>query len=92
MKLPNIDLGKTQITDKIRVSSAAIYYDGMWFGNYYQLETWIFSDDKERQESHQIIHGTCGNNIPEKLIAKTKKVHDYISNNLKIKFHLIIKH
>ena len=52
----NIDLGKTQITDLIRVSSAAIYYEEM-FGSFYQIETWIFSDD-ERVKSRMFIHCT----------------------------------
>lgn len=56
--LPNIDLAKTQITPKIRVSSAAIFYK-FWAGDYYQLETWVFSEDKEAQQSKQVIHGTC---------------------------------
>ena len=85
-KLPNIDLGKTQITDKIRVSSAAIFYEA-YFGDYYQLETFIFSDDKERQKTRMIIHGTTGRVIPQKLIDKVKKIHEKISNNLLNKFN-----
>lgn len=80
-RLPNIDLGKTKITDKIRVSSAAIFYES-WFGNYYQLETFIFSDDKEHQRTRQIIHFTTYTEIPEKQIDKVKKIHRYISDNL----------
>ncbi len=83
-KLPNINLGKTQITDKIRVSSAAIFYEA-WFGDYYQLETWIFSDDKELQRSRQVIHCTTGREIPERRVEEVKKVHRYISDNLKQK-------
>jgi hypothetical protein len=74
MKEPNIDLGKTRITDKVRVSSAAIFYE-FWAGDYYQLETWVFSEDKAVQKSKQIIHGTCGITIPEKLIEQTKTFH-----------------
>lgn len=82
----NIDLGKTRITDKVRVSSAAIWYEEM-FGNYYQLETWIFSDD-ERQKSVMVIHGTSwGSEIPQKLIDKTKKVHKYLADNMNKKFN-----
>jgi hypothetical protein len=85
--LPNIYLGKTQITDKIRVSSAAIFYEE-WFGKYYQLETWIFSDDKERQQSRMVIHGTtCGITITQKEKIKVQKVHKYISDNLIKKFN-----
>lgn len=74
-RLPNIDLGKTKITDKVRVSSAAIFYKE-YFGDFYQLETWVFSEDKKVQESKQVIHGTTfGTEIPEKLIEKTKTFH-----------------
>lgn len=79
--LPNIDLGKTQITDKIRVSTAAIYYDE-WFGKRYQLETWVFSQDKERQRSLMVIHCSTGTTIPQRRIDEAKKVHKYISDNL----------
>lgn len=75
----NIDLGKTKITDKIRVSSAAIWYE--WY-NYYQLETWIFSEDKDVQKSRQIIHCTTGSEIPQMSIDKAKKIHQQISYNL----------
>ena len=75
----NVDLGKTKITDKIRVSSAAIFYD-MGHFVYYPFETWIFSDGPA-QRSRQVIHGTH-HSISERMIHKTKKVHDYIAKNL----------
>lgn len=78
--LPNVDLGKTQITDKIRVSSAAIFYQEM-FGDYYQLETWIFSDD-ERQKSRMVIHCTTGREIPQREKDKVSKIHKRIADNL----------
>jgi len=78
--MKNIDLGKTQITDLIRVSSAAIFYEEH-FGNYFQYETFIFSKDPN-QKTHQIIHGTCWSEPSEKLAAISKKVHNYIANNL----------
>ena len=53
--MDNKDLGKTQITPKIRLSSAAIYYEHQ---NRYQVETWVFSDDKSAQRSRQFIHGS----------------------------------
>lgn len=77
--LRNIHLGKTKITDKIRVSSAAIWYE--WY-NYYQLETFIFSDDKELQKSRQIIHCTTGSEIPQRYIDEVKKIHKQIADNL----------
>jgi len=84
---PNIDLGKTQITDKIRVSSAAIFYEE-WFGKRYQFETFIFSNDKEAIRTKQIIHGSDRGEFSEKLAAKTRKIHNYISNNLLQKFNI----
>lgn len=82
--IKNIDFGKTRITDKIRVSSAAIWYE---LHEYYQLETWIFSDDKERYKSKQTIHGTCTRSIPESLIQKTKTFHRRVANGLIKKFN-----
>lgn len=84
-KLSNVNLGKTQITPEIRVSSAAIFYEE-WFGNYYQYETWVFSENKELQRSVMVIHGTSGEMMPESMIKKTQKVHQYIANNLINKF------
>lgn len=76
-----IDLGKTIVTDKIRVSSAAIFMSAH-FGKYTQYETWIFSDDP-KQKNHQIIHGTSpGYELFEIYVKEAIKVHDYISGNL----------
>lgn len=84
----NIDLGKTKITDDIRVSSAAIFMSAH-FGEYTQYETWVFSDD-ENQKTHQIIHGTnFGHTISGARKAETIKVHYYISQNLLKKFNVI---
>jgi len=55
-QIKNVDLGKTQITDKIRVSSAALHHEE-YHGSYWLIETWIFSDDPA-QENVQVIHGT----------------------------------
>lgn len=78
----NKDLGHTVITDKIRVSSAAIKSFSPHTGEYYQYETFIFSDD-ERQKTRQVIHGTSDNNNDEYLTALTKKIHRRIADNLK---------
>ena len=79
--LPNVDLGKTQITDKIRVSSAAIFYQEL-FGNFYQLETFIFSDDK-RLKTRMFIHlTTAGEEIPEKYKELVARFHRRISKIL----------
>lgn len=76
----NIDLGKTKISDAVRVSSAAIYYEE-WFGDFYQLETFIFSDDP-KIKGRQIIHKTVSDvgGVDKKEI---KKVHNYIAQNIK---------
>jgi len=78
--MKNLDLGKTQITDKVRVSSAAIFYENFPV-DYYQFETFIFSDDPAIK-SKQIIHGSS-QILSTALAHKTKKVHGYVSNNLK---------
>ncbi len=75
----NKDLGKTQITNKIIISSAAIFYPAP-FENYWQYETWCFSDDPN-QKSFQSIHGTSIKES-EKLELKTRKIHKYISLNI----------
>ena len=82
----NIDLGKNQITPKIRVSTAAIFRNDLpW--DYWLVETWFFSEDK-RQKSHQIIHGTPyafpNETTPNlSIIRKAKNVHAQITNNLR---------
>jgi hypothetical protein len=53
----NIDMGKTRINDDVRVSSAAIFYNEM-FGSFYQLETWVFSENKQVIKSRMFIHET----------------------------------
>lgn len=88
-KPTNIDLGKTQITPSIRVSSAALYRED-WPADYWLVETWIFSDDPH-QESRQIIHGdaspSCSKRL-EELSAKARKVHAQIASNLMQKYNL----
>ena len=82
------DLGKTKITDKIRVSSAAIARRES-FGNYYLIETWCFSDDP-RQKSFQVVHGSKSsldfNDLEPEDCLEAKKIHRYISDNLIKKF------
>jgi hypothetical protein len=84
--MKNENLAHTQITDTIRVSTASIFYEAH-FGNYLQVETFIFSKD-ERISTQQIIHGTCSAEYPNtKLFDKAKKAHNYISENLKNKIY-----
>lgn len=84
----NIDLGKSAITPLIRVSSAALYRED-WWGRWWLVETWIFSDD-QRQRNRQIIHGDCfavGGGPPhERICATARKVHGQIAENLRRRF------
>jgi len=84
-----IDLGKTQITPLIRVSSAALYREE-WFGCYWLIESFIFSEDKKRQQTTQIIHSSQGcarDELPsKKLCDEARKIHGYIAANLMLKF------
>lgn len=77
----NHDIAKTAITDKVRVSSAIIHYQGMWFGDYYQYETLTFSSDPS-VKFNMVIHGTDSEPDCKLLIDKALKVHNHISNNL----------
>lgn len=82
----NTNLARDQITPEIRVSTAVINL-GCPVGRYDQYETWCFSDDKERQRSFQVIHGTCWSKveIDEALRVKSLKVHNQIVKNLRDK-------
>lgn len=40
----NFNIASTVINKNIRVSTAAIFYDE-WFGERFQLETWVFMKD-----------------------------------------------
>lgn len=61
----NANISATQITDLIRVSSAAIFYE---FENRFQVETWIFSSDPNYR-SRQFIHGSCHEDDAEVLFT-----------------------
>lgn len=76
------NLGKTRITDQIRISSAAIHYEaaGVCGDDYFQYETFIFSDDP-RQRTRHVIHGTAYSKSVT-LEEKTKKAHAQICANL----------
>ena len=82
----NKNLASTIITNKIRVSTAAIYYDE-WFGERWQIETFIFSEDERIKTSQVAIHGNVSSeeDVIEskgKIIEKAIKIHHYISHNL----------
>lgn len=79
----NLDLGKNQITEKIRVSTAALYRDDLPHP-YWLIETWIFSDDP-RQKSHQVVHGTPSamGAVNYYDVMYARKIHKIITNNLR---------
>jgi len=80
----DIRIKQDTITDEIRVSTAAIYreeifYDGLH--KYWLIETWCFSNDP-KQKSFQVIHGTPGF-LYDQIRWKARKVHGYIVENLR---------
>lgn len=79
--MENLDLGKTQITNEIRVSSAAIFYEyNSWGGSYWQYETFIFSNNKDKFKTRMFIWGTSiGETSSEKMKVITRRAHDRIS-------------
>ena len=76
----NKSIAHTKITDKIRVSTAAIQ-SSFQYDTYYQYETWCFSEDP-RQRTFQKIHGTDSRNDNKHMIRDAIKVHSYIVWNL----------
>lgn len=54
----NFNIASTVIDENTRVSTAAIFYDE-WFGERYQLETWVFK--KDRKGSKMKIHDVPSN-------------------------------
>ena len=80
----NIRIKHDIITDKIRVSTAAIWREEILYDSlhkYWLIETWCFSDDPT-QKSFQVIHGTP-NYLYDQIRWKARKVHKYIVENLK---------
>lgn len=54
----NFNIRSTIINDNIRVSTASIYYESSFCGNFYQLETFIF---KKEGSSNYKIHSVFTN-------------------------------
>jgi len=73
----NFNIKSTIITDLIRISSAAIWYE---YDNRYQIETWIFSSD-ERYKSTQVIHGSWHGDIGKRnpMIKYAKTFHEKVA-------------
>jgi hypothetical protein len=84
----NINIKTTYLTDKARVSSAAILLVAE-FGLYTQYETFIFSDDPLIPTRLISIHATNGGHeLCSKNVEKTKKIHDYIVKDLIKKYKI----
>lgn len=79
--MKNQNIAGTIITDKVRVSTAIIYYANEFFGDYYQYETWIFSKD-ERVKSVMKIYGISGSGDNIKLIDRATALHNRIARIL----------
>lgn len=75
----NFDLGKTKITELVRVSSAAIFYENTpWGVAYFQYETFIFSSDPNFK-TRQIIWGSSsGEIINDDYIRLTQRGHNRV--------------
>lgn len=90
----NVTLSQDSITPKVWVSTAAICL-GAHFGLYWQVETWIFSEDP-RQRTRQVIHGTRSVQrfewewkdlfAHEYLEEIALRAHGHIVNNLRKRF------
>jgi hypothetical protein len=82
----NQNIASTVITDKVRVSTAIIYYPNEFFGDYYQYETWIFSKD-ERVKPVMKIYGTSGSSDNDRLINRATALHNRVSRILNRKLN-----
>lgn len=78
--MENLNLGKTKISDTMRVSSAGIAYEHTeWGVPYYQYETFIFSDNP-KFKTRMFIWGTSnGRNPSEKMKELTERAHRRIA-------------
>lgn len=82
-----INIRSTQITDDIRVSSG-VWQTGAHFGEYSQVETWVFSDNATVQSDCE-IHGTFSGHgeCPDLYRARAEKFHDEKVKELKEKLN-----
>lgn len=83
-----INLGLTQITNRIIVLSYAIFRSEC-YGSFWQIETYVASKDWRLRNIH-ICHGSPAANIGEPparpVYEDARKVHGYISANLQKRF------
>lgn len=57
----NFNIASTVINEDMRVSTAAIFYDE-WFGERYQMETWVFMKDRKgsKMKIHKVLENQKG--------------------------------
>jgi hypothetical protein len=81
----NFNIAATKITDLIRVSSAAIWYD---HENRFQIETIVFSDDPN-QKFRMFIHGNHFGEIDQNdpLLEYARTFHRRIALKLNKRFN-----
>lgn len=81
----NFNIAATKITDLIRVSSAAIWYD---HENRFQVETIIFSDDPD-MKFRMFIHGNHFGEIEQddKILEYARTFHRRIALKLNKRFN-----
>lgn len=90
--MKNKNINSTVITPLIRVSTAMIAHEGTHFEDYYQFETIIFYDKSLNKDFRVINHEIvlCSRvNIDsriDQLTARSNKIHNHISDNLKVKY------
>lgn len=66
----NFNIAGTIINENYRVSTAAIFYPSHYFGDYWQLETWVFvMNGKSKMKIHLVPED-------EKGLEYCKKFHD----------------
>lgn len=57
----NFNIASTVINENVRVSTAAIFYDE-WFGERFQMETWVFMKDHKgsKMKIHDVPENQSG--------------------------------
>lgn len=73
----NFNIRSTIINDNIRISTASIFYESSFFGDYYQFETFIFKkEDRSIMKIHNVLSNQNGIeyciNFHNKLVSLVK--------------------
>lgn len=57
----NFNIASTVINENVRVSTAAIFYED-WFGERFQMETWVFMKDHKgsKMKIHKVYENQKG--------------------------------